>query len=246
MKKKNTNRKSPRPKPKLSMENFPFSYLVRESKNLKKIRQDYQSYPSKERWQDADYQYHASAAVSLFSMAIDESFNEEPSFPGELFALAIDPNYAPAILTIGSYEYIYGRPEEAMKYFLSLIAFPEDTEDIITMIDKAGDFLLDNKDYKKAEILYSRACDEHPNIAVYRNGLSYCLSKLGHIEEALDEVRKSIELEPDNHIYLTDLGWTLVEAEKYEEAKKFWNERSPYHQRIMNLQVLTLKNCTAV
>ena len=28
-----------------------------------------------------------------------------------------------------------------------------------------------------------------------------------------------MNLEPENHIYLSDLGWSLVEAERFEEAQ---------------------------
>lgn len=129
------------------------------------------------------------------------------------------PSMPPAILTVGSYEYIYGRPEEAMKCFLSLTDLPHDTVGIEVIIDKACDFLLDNKDYQRAEILYSTAIRKHPKCAAYRNGLGYCFQKLGRLKEAIAEERKCVELEPENHVYLADLGWALVEAGDYEEAE---------------------------
>lgn len=223
MKKKKSRtrkRKLSRTIPQLSFENYPFSYLLKEVGELAGLRQKYQSSSDKERRQAADFQYHSSFASDLFSGAIGRSGDDARSFPGELYALAIDPNYAPAIATVGSYEYIYGRHEEAMSHFLSLTLLPEDTEDIAIIIDKAGDFLLDNEDFERAALLYSSACREHPSNAVYRNGLSYCLGKLGRHEEALYEARKTVELEPENHVYLNDLGWTLIEAERYEEARE--------------------------
>lgn len=209
-----------RPTPKLSFENFPFAYLIKEVDELAELRLKYQSSSDEERRKAAEFQYHSSFASDLFERAIGRSHDAAPPFPGELYALAIDPNYAPAIATVGSYEYIYGRPEEAMSHFLSLTLFPEDTEDIATIIDKAGDFLLDQKDLERAAHLYSSACREHPNIPIYSNGLGYCLGKMGRLEEALREARKTVELDPENHVYLSDLGWSLMEVEKYEEARE--------------------------
>lgn len=219
MKKKKTKRKSRQSKQTLSFEKFPFSYLIQKSGELKNLRRKYQSYSDEDRHMAADYEYHASGADVLLSEAMGESYHKKHSFLGELYALAIDPKYAPAILTVGSYEYIYGRPEETMTCFLSLTDLPHDTEDIEIIIDKACDFLLDTQDYQRAEILYSTASSKHPTCAVYRNGLAYCFQKAGRLEEAIAEERKCVELEPENHVYLADLGWSLVEAGDYEEAE---------------------------
>lgn len=100
-----------------------------------------------------------------------------------------------------------------MNLFLSLCALPEDTKDISEIIDNAGNFLLDNQEYQYALTLYSTAVHKFPNVGRYYNGLSYCLAKLGRKEEALRQARRMVELEPDNYMFLTDLGWTLVEAE---------------------------------
>ncbi len=203
---------------KLTFKKLPFSRLIKESAKLAQLRREYASKSKKERKLAADFQYHDTIATQMFNKAM--RIHEKPApWPGEVIALAIDPLYAPAILTVGSYEYIYGRIDEAMDLFLSLCAIPENTEDISEIIDKAGDFLLDNQDYHHALTLYSTAVREFPHIAKYYNGYSYCLAKLGRNEEALKESRRMVELEPDNYMFLTDLGWTLVEAERLEEAK---------------------------
>ena len=203
----------------ITFENTPFSRLIKESEELAQIRNDYASLSDKERMFAADYQYYASFASQLFNAALGKTSDESSSLPGEVIALAIDPNYAPAILTVGSYEYIYGRIDEAMNLFLTLATLPETTKDLVEIIDKAGDFLIDNKDYKNAKALYLAAIHEHPNISTYHNGLSYCLAKFGRLEEAVEQARFAVNLEPDNYIYLNDLGWSLVEAEHFDEAQ---------------------------
>ena len=69
--------------------------------------------------------------------------------PGFL-ALAIDPLFAPALLTVGSLEYQHGSFKEAMELLLKLTNLPENEEDLHEIIDKAGNFLLDHQDFKNA------------------------------------------------------------------------------------------------
>jgi len=92
-------------------------------------------------------QTNLESIISQISPLYDD---DNSPWPGEVMALAIDPTYAPAILTVGSYEYIYGRKDEAMIHFMSLTKLPEDTEDLAVIIDKAGDFLIENEDIENA------------------------------------------------------------------------------------------------
>lgn len=203
----------------LTFENTPFSQLIKKCNELAQLRREHASLPEENRRFAADYNYHSSIASQMFNKTLGLKDDGVFPWPEEVVALAIDPKYAPAILTVGSYEYIYGRINEAMKLFLTLPTLSEDTEELTEIIDKAGDFLIDNQDYNNALTLYSTAIREHPNIALYYNGLGYCFGKLGRREEAIEQARHSVRLEPDNHEYLTDLGWSLIEANYFEEAK---------------------------
>jgi len=42
---------------------------------------------------------------------------------------------------------------------------------------------------------------------------------LSRLEEAIEQARYTVNLKPDSHEYLTDLGWSLVEAEYFDEAQ---------------------------
>ncbi len=204
----------------MNIKNTPFSRLVVEDEDLSLARSEYASLSDRERWSAADYQYHSSIASDMFNQAIGMINDEEVElYYGELLALAIDPKYAPALLSVGTIEYYYGRPEEGMKYLCELAALPPDTEDIAEIIDKAGDFLTGNQDYEGALILYEAASNKNPDEPIYHDGLSYCRGKLGQYQLAVDEARITVDLEPDNHIYLSNLGWSLVEAEEYDEAQ---------------------------
>jgi Tfp pilus assembly protein PilF len=50
--------------------------------------------------------------------------------------------------------------------------------------------------------------------------VGYCFDKLGELNKAVACARRAAELEPDNGVVLSDLGWVLVEAKLYEEAER--------------------------
>ena len=105
-----------------------------------------------------------------------------PRFDDGVLALAIDPLYAPALLTVGSLEYQYGRAEAGMDLFMTLAALPQEPE-LAEIIDKAGTFLLDSGDYANALRLYRAAADANPDVAVFWSGVGYCHGRLGAMQE---------------------------------------------------------------
>ncbi len=203
----------------LNFGEVPFSRLVEESEELSRLRREYEKKPAMERRRTADYLYHSFIAESIIREVMPLEDDSSLSLPGEVIALAIDPTYAPAILTVGSYEYIFGRKDEAMHHFMSLTRLPEDTEDLAIIIDKAGDFLVDNKDIENAVRLYQAAMTQYPKVALFHNSLSYCYGLLGELEKALEEAQLAVELDPDNYLYLNDLGWSLVDLGRFDEAE---------------------------
>jgi len=204
-------------------ENVSFSVLVKDDRDLAALRSEYASIPARERRLAADWEYHSQMASDLFNDSMARAGKEglgKSFWPSGVVALAIDPLYAPAILTVGSIEYQLGRVEEAMKLFITLSTLPKDEEDLSIIIDKAGDFLIDQDDYENALALYSAAEKAYPHETVYPNGSGYCLGKLGHYEESIEKHRRADALEPDNYKHLNDLGYSLLEARKFDEAEE--------------------------
>ncbi|MBN2410008.1 MAG: tetratricopeptide repeat protein [Candidatus Aminicenantes bacterium] len=198
---------------------MPFSRLIVEAEELSEARNIYAGKPARLRRDAADYEYHSGIAAEIAGRTpLLSDVIQTGRWPGAVFALAIDPSYAPAVLTVGSYEYLYNRKGEAMKHFLALTNFPEDTEDLAVMIDKSGNFLLDHKDYKNALTLYEAAVCKFPKTAIFYIGLSYCLLKKGKMDESILAAERAVALEPENHMALSDLGWCLAEAGRHDEA----------------------------
>ena len=91
----------------------PFSVLIASSPTLKKLRTRYASASDTDRQHAAEFVYSSDIASQLFqAFAPDMAGGDGLSGPVE--ALAIDPDFAPALLSVGSIEYQLGRHEEAM------------------------------------------------------------------------------------------------------------------------------------
>jgi hypothetical protein len=95
---------------------LPFSQLIKRDVPLAQLRQSYAGYAAKARREAADWAYHASSASDLFDRALARTGQAPPvadDWPPGIEALAIDPTFAPALLTVGSIEYQLGRKHEA-------------------------------------------------------------------------------------------------------------------------------------
>ena len=121
----------------------------------------------------ADFEYHASVAEQMFSEAVGEATPPD-DLPGAVIALAVDPCYAPALLTVGTHEILLGRIEEGMSLLFSLLDLPGDTEDLHIIVDKAGRFLLDRLDSSRALVLYEKAAKMYPDEQLFQAGGAAC------------------------------------------------------------------------
>ncbi len=209
-------------KRRLTLRDLSFTELLRIDHNLAEARRAYAAVAPAQRRAAAQWEYDSAMAGDLFAEALEHAGQSGLSaerHDGGVLALAIDPLFAPALLTVGSLEYQCGRVAAAMGLFLALTSLPPTEPDLVEIIDKAGSFLLDRKDHRNALRLYRAATGTGPGTAVYWSGLGYCLGRLGRKEDAVTAARKAVEIERRNHIHLTDLGWALVEAGHYEEAR---------------------------
>ncbi len=204
--------------PPLSLVEKPAAVLLREHPTLVELRRRYATCSAEERRMAADLSYHQAAADFVFGEAVGEPERFGPVGSGELAALAIDPSFAPAVLTVASIEYQCGRVEGAMALFLELPALADPPEDLVEIVDKAGDFLVDQGDLASAERLFRAAAEAYPDVTTYHVGVGYCAAKQGRKEEAVAHHRRAVDREPTNPDCLNDLGWSLVEAEQYDEA----------------------------
>jgi tetratricopeptide (TPR) repeat protein len=199
---------------------IPFRELVKKDGELKKLRAQYANLPAEQRRKAAQWAQDSAHASMLLAQAVNKPDLVHPAWHEAAAPLAIDPEYAPGMLTVGSLEYQFGRVEEAMALFLKLTTLPADTEDLHEIIDKAGEFLIDQGDYVNAGRLYAAAVRASPQVALYHVGLGYCAAEGGRMEESVAYHRRADELEPNSYLHLNDLGYSLLEAGQYDEAEE--------------------------
>lgn len=195
----------------------PFRVLVQEHSALAERRRESESKSEEDRRAEAEWIYYADVAGDIWAQGTGESHE---SGLGAVYALAIDPQFGPGLLTVGSIEYQLGRIDEAMEMFIALVRLPSSTTDFEELVDQAGTFLTESDDFANAEVLFGEAVRRHPEAALFHSALGYCRGKQGQTREAVEPLRRAVELDPGNHEYLSDLGWGLIEAKTYDEAEE--------------------------
>lgn len=159
----------------------------------------------------------AAYADSIFRLALGDL---EGSISALERALEFDPTYAPAILSMGSVEYQRRRKDQGRTLFLSLLALPENTPDLCEIIDEAGSFLIQIKEYDDGLELFHAAVEKFPSVAALYQGLGCCAGHKGLHTQAVQAAKRALELEHDNQEVVNDLGWSLLEAGQLQEARE--------------------------
>jgi tetratricopeptide (TPR) repeat protein len=140
-------------------------------------------------------------------------------------ALEIDPEYAPAILSMGTVEYQRQRKDRGKELLLSLVSLPSSAadggeSDLAEIIDEAGDFLIQSGHYADGLELYRAAVMRFPRHAVLHQGVGCCAGHEGQHNEAIAASETAVELDPENQKFVNDLGWSLFEASLLGEARQ--------------------------
>ena len=171
-------------------------------------------------WDDSNDRWNLFEAERAYAESpfLDYDGDSEGSIRALERALSLKPDYPPANLSMGSVEYQRGRKEEGRRLLLSLVEFPDATPDLADLIDEAGTFLIQEKEYEDGIALYRAAVERFPDTSVFHSGLGCCAGHLDRHEEALDASRRAVELEPGNQAYVNDLGWSQVLAGHLDEA----------------------------
>jgi tetratricopeptide (TPR) repeat protein len=200
-----------------------FAELLSHDPELSALRAEYAGKPAAKRRVAAEWAYDEGIATSLFGGALARLEGRPAPAPRWLpgfAALAIDPEFAPALLTVGCHEYGCGRRVEGMRLLLQLTQLPPDTADWIEIIDKAGQYLMDAGDAAGTCRLYEAALKAGPDEQEFIIGIGWGLCRAGKQNEALPWLERAVANDPNNCSVLSDYGWGLTELGRFDEAEK--------------------------
>lgn len=141
------------------IEEMPFYRLVEADTELAEARRHYAEADPAERRLVAVDAYHRAEADRLWAQLGHQEAADADPWRAEVYSLAVDPDYAPAILTVGTLEYELGRRDEALALLGRLSELPEDTEDLAVIIEKAAGYLNGAGDVEAALALRAAAPD---------------------------------------------------------------------------------------
>ncbi|MGO8696643.1 MAG: tetratricopeptide repeat protein [Limisphaerales bacterium] len=200
-----------------------FAELLSRDPELSALRADDAQKPATKRRAAAEWEYDESISNSLFGTALARLQGEglpAPEWPSGFAALAIDPEYAPALLTVGCYEHGSGRKAEGLWLLLQLTQLPPNTADWFKITDKAGLALMDAGDAAGTCRLYKAALEASRSEQEFIIGLGWALCRAGKQEEALPWLERAVTNAPHDYSVLNDYGWGLAELGRYDEARK--------------------------
>jgi len=150
---------------------------------------------------------------------VDPDGDHQAGWPLGSAALAIDPEYAPALLSVGCYEYGAGRKRQGMDLLFQLTELSPRTPDWVEIVDKAGSFLVNFGAHDNACRVYQAALKVRPDQLEFIIGLGWVLCRVGQQAEALPWLKKAVAKAPDESSVFNDYGWALAELGRFDEAE---------------------------
>jgi len=107
--------------------------------------------------------------------------------------------------------------EEALDKAEQFSTKPDDKENVYFL---RGSTYERQKKYEQAEEMFRKVLVSDPQNATALNYLGYMLADRGtKLDEALNFIKKAVDLEPANGAYLDSLGWAYFKLGKYELAE---------------------------
>jgi tetratricopeptide (TPR) repeat protein len=145
-------------------------------------------------------------------------------------AIDIDPNYALAhagiaLAYLQQIPYVLS-PEEGGRKVKAAVTKALDIDDTFAEIHCVKGMMhtwLD-WDWSSAQKEFKRAVELEPNYARAHHLYSLFLAMLGRNEEAIEEIRRALELDPLSIIINNDVAWNYHYARDYDRAVEFYKK----------------------
>ncbi len=137
-------------------------------------------------------------------------------------AMALDPDLAPAMVTLGIVYAGTGEPERAIRLFETALSIDPALSEAYRGLATAYEALRDDA---RAEQTYKRAIDLRPTYWAGYNDLGSFYFRKTRYDDAIAAFRRVTELTPDNNKGFNNLGAMYYMLERWSEAREMF-ERS--------------------
>lgn len=109
----------------------------------------------------------------------------------------------------------------ALKLYLAALSMDENN---LAALNALGFILYFKKDYSKGMEYAVKAVETYPEDAYARKGLGLYLAKQGKLEEAVESMKRAIEIDPDFVDAYHDLAFIYYEFGNFDEARVWITE----------------------
>lgn len=166
------------------------------------------------------------AAKELFDMARSKITVKNYAEALTLFekALTKDKSYVDAYLGAADCQRLLGNYDEAIRLSREAISLEKNNAMAYYQL---GTAFVGQKDFEQAKSAYQKALSIDQNFSLARTGLALCYGKLGLDNEAVEESRRLIAIDPDHPAkkqVLFNIANTLASLGKYQEAIEAYQE----------------------
>jgi two-component system chemotaxis response regulator CheY len=157
-----------------------------------------------------------SKALHLLGEIYMEQGKQEEAIECHKQAGKLNPLNLKRKIDLGKVYLKLGLVNEAVEAFDSIGELNPTDLNLVDM----GEAYLKSGDLNKADKYLQQASDPIPETVFIFNSYAIELRKVGELESALKQYHKCLQIEPDNHIIIYNLGRLFLEMERYEEAQK--------------------------
>ncbi len=142
------------------------------------------------------------------------------ALPYFLRAVELDPNFASAYGGIGIMYGNLGQPDRASTYLTKAFELRDRASELEKFHIASSYYGAVTGELEKAAETYQEWIQSYPRDAIPYNNLGVIYFQLGQPDKALDVVRESVDLDPNNVIDLESLSDSLMVLNRLDEARK--------------------------
>src|SRR5439155_1152727 len=131
----------------------------------------------------------------------------------------LDPNFAPAYETLFQIYFMGTVVADVKQKEREVARKLMEIDDTLAASHTALSWVKHlDRDYKEAEKEIKRAIQLDPNYSLAHATYSYYLSLCGRVEEAIEQNRIAVRIEPASRMFVTHAGYPYLTARQYDKA----------------------------